>query len=446
MTQSMSLLGFLNAVASHSYFWTPNDQLQFVESVQNALSENFLIAFETALSMVRNARSQQQGLRYWKQFAKHYAAIGRPLGATVLHDSFLKVIVACASGLVHLPHGELDTNVLQKLRISLPLSKISRDASTDSLAEGLTRMAVEEMDRLDNDLDYLQRVGSAWQQRQASAVKAKVITTCVCCAVYDEDITDSDLLMSWLDNALNDPAQAADIDLASTVLQSMSILAKLSPSVASSLGRSLPRTIVQGGFDHETASVAAQSLAAVLNLLPQDAIITTLYSLGNVISTGPVGDRSSTATTITNGHGKPSRSNGLYNHQHEGSAISLTPSDVETPNHVHTTVIETIVSVARQSKDEKITALALSMLVQKVGWISKVVDAKIVTESALLGIHSGPGEFRSLLKLYSKLCHDALLRDDRFILEAVSLRTRVHVWLRSNPLDQARPTSPVSRN
>lgn len=430
MTQSMSLLGFLSAAAKYSSFWSPYDQLRFVESVQTALSEKFLIVFETALSIVRNAHSHQHGLKYWKQFAKHYAGIGRPLGATVLHDSFLKVVVACASGLVQAPHRELDTDVLEGLRVSRTSSNLLRDASTDALAEGLTRIAVEEMDRLDNDLDYLQRVGSAWQQRQASAVKAKVITTCVCCAVYDEDITDSDLLMSWLDNALNDPAQAADLNLASTVLQSMSILAKLSPTIASSLGRSLPRVIVQGGFDHEIASVAARSLASVLSLLPQDAVITTLYSLGNVISTGPVGDRTSTATTITNGQGKISRATEPYSHQPEGSAISLTPSDVEAPNHVHTTVIETIVSVAKQSKDEKITALALSMLVQKVGRSSKVVDAKIVTDSALLGIHSSPGEFRSLLNLYSRLCHDALLKDDRFTLEAVSLWTQNRVSLR----------------
>ncbi|KAJ4344399.1 phosphatidylinositol-4- kinase [Didymosphaeria variabile] len=426
MTQSMSLLGFLNAAAKYSTFWSAYDQLQLVENVQMALSEKFLIAFETALSIVRNARSHQHGLRYWKQFAKHYAAIGRPLGAMVLHDSFLKVIVACASGLIQVPHHEPDTDVLDGLQIPHNSSNVLRDATTDALAEGLTRIAVEEMDRLDNDLDYLQRVGSAWQQRQASGVKAKVITTCVCCAVYDEDIADSDLLLSWLDNALNDPVQAADLNLASTVLKSMAVLAKLSPVIAAGLGRSLPRVIVQGGFDQETASIAAESLASVLSLLPQDAVITTLYSLGNVISTGPVGDRNSTATTLTNGNGKTSRATGLYSHQHEGSAISLTPSDTEAPNHVHMTVIETIVSVARKSKDEKITALALSMLVQKVGWISKVVDAKIVTNSALLGTHSGPGEFRSLLKLYSKLCHDALLKDDRFTLEAIK-HARLHI-------------------
>ena len=59
------------------------------------------------------------------------------------------------------------------------------------------------------------------------------------------------------------------------------------------------------------------------------------------------------------------------------------------------------------------------MLVQKIGRASKVVDVKIITDAALLGIHTPPAEFRSLLKLYSTLCHDALLKDDVVTLDAV---------------------------
>lgn len=422
MTQALSLLGFLSAAAEHAKFWNAYDRIQFVEEARVALSEKFLIAFETALSIVRNARSNQHGMREWKRYVKHYAATGQPLGAMILHDSFLKVVVASASLLVGTnPERKPDHSVLDHLRSSLAdkKSQIHRDASEDALAEGLTRIAVEEMERLENDLDYLQRVGSAWQQRQASSVKSKVLLTYLCCTVYDDDIADADLLTAWLDNVLNDPAQAADHDLASTVLKSMALLAKVSPQIASSLGRSLPRVIVQGNFDHRTTSVAAESLAAVLSLLPQDAIITTLYSLGNIISASSVADRTATASPTLNGTGRATRT-GVYNHQH-GSAISLTPSDVEEPHHVHTTVVETVVSVARNCKDAKITALALSMLIQKVGRASKVVDAKIITDSALLGVHSPPGEFRSLLKFYSKLCHDALVKDDVATLDAVSI-------------------------
>ena len=418
MTQSMSLLGFLNATAAHANFWSAYDRLHFVENVRSALSENFLIGFETALSIVRNARSHQDGLREWKRYAKHYAALGRPLGAMILHDSFLKVVVACASLLLDSPHRDPKDDILDSLQASYNSNRILKNTSEDALAEGLARIATEEMDRLDNDLDYLQRVGSAWQQRQASSVKAKVITTYLCCTVYDDDIAESDMLMSWLDGTLTDPAQSVDYDLSSTVLKSMVVLAKVFPAMATTLSRSLPRVIVQGGFDHRTASVAAECLASVLSVLPQDAIITTLYSLGNVISAGPV-DRASASSPALNGQGKALRSSAIYSNPHTGSAISLTPSDIDEPHHVHTTVVQTIISVASNCKDEKITALALSMLTQKVGRVSRVVDAKIITDAALLGVHSGPGEFRALLKLYSKLCHDALLADDHMQLEAV---------------------------
>jgi phosphatidylinositol 4-kinase len=424
MTQSLSLLGFLGAAAEHAEFWNAYDRLQFVQDVRTALAEKFLIAFETALSIVRNARSHQHGLREWKRYAKHYAATGRPLGAMILHDSFLKLVLASASILVGTsPRLTSQSSVLDHLQTSLNSKDRTRlrDAPENSLAEGLTKIAVEEMERLENDLDYLQRVGSAWQQQQASSVKAKVLVTYLCCTVYDndEDIADAEVLTTWLDNVLNDPAQSADHELAATVLRSMAILARVSPQLASSLGRSLPRVIVQGNFDNRTTSVAAESLAAVLSLLPQDAIITTLYSLGNVISVAPVPDRNASASPTLNGTSRTTRTGGVYNNQN-GSTISLTPSDVEEPHHVHTTVVETIVSVARNCKDPKITALALSMLIQKVGRSGKAVDAKIITDSAFLGIHSPPGEFRTLLKVYTKLSHDALVSDDAAKLEAVS--------------------------
>jgi phosphatidylinositol 4-kinase len=428
MTQSMSLLGFLDASAEYASFWSAYERLQFIENIRAALSEKFMISFETALSIVRNARAHQHGLREWKQYTKHYAVIGRPLGAMILHDSFLKVVVACAAILVDTPNRNPQDSVLDYLRTSYNGNQIVPAASEDALVEGLTKISQEEMDRLDNDLDYLQRVGSAWQQRQASAVKAKVLTTYLCCTAYDDEVADPDLLMSWLENALNDPVQTADYVLSSTVLKSMAILAKLSSTMASTLGRTLPRVIVQGGFDSRTSIVAADCLASVLSLLPQDAIITTLYSLGNVITAGAVVDRGATTSPSLNGTGKNSRATGVYNHQTTGSAISLTPSDVEEPHYVHTTVVQTVVSVARNCKDEKITALALSMLVQKIGRASKVVDAKVISDSAILGIHSGPGEFRSLLKLYSKLAHDALVKDDLAILEAVSLPCVPGFW------------------
>lgn len=440
MTLSMSLVGFLNGAAEYASFWDPYERLQLVEKIRAALSEKFLICFETALSVVRNTRYSQKSLREWKHYTKHYATIGQPLGAMVLHDAFMKVVVACASLLVHQSAKDSPQSILDYLQGSPhPKHDMTKAAAEDALCEGLAQIAIQEMERLDNDLEYLQRVGSAWQQRLASTDKAKVIISFLCCAVHSLESTDSDLLMSWLDTTLNDPVQMADATLASTVLKSMAVLAQLSVPLASRLGRSLPRTIVQGGFDSRTATTAADCLASILSVLPQDAIITTLYSLGNILSAGSVPERNVTASPSMNGGPKTARNTGLYSQQAAGSAISLTPSDINEPSQVHTTIVHTIGSIARRCKDEKIIGLALSMLIQKINRGSPVVDATIIMESALLGIHSGPNELKSLLKLYSKITHEALLRDDQhgpLMLEAVmNARQRLSTQIQS--------TSPV---
>ena len=412
MGLGLSLLGFVEGVAAHIGMWRADTRLPFIEDVRAALSEEFLVAFETALSVVRN----QRGLGGWKRYVKNYAAAGRPLGGMILHDSLMKVVVGAAALLA----GGSGSDVLEYLRRAKEMGQVARKADEDALAEGLTRIAIEESEFLASDVDYLQRVASAWQVRQASGVKAKVLVTYLCCTVYDEDIADADLLSAWLDGVLEDPAQTADHELSSTVLKCMAVLARVSPSLASSLGRSLPRVIVQGNFDHRTTRVAADALASVLSLLPQDAIITTLYSLGNIISAGP----SNALSPSLNGPSKNARA-GVYD-QLNGSAISLTPSDVEEPDFVHNTVVETIVSVARNCKDEKVTALALSMLVQKIGRTSKGVEANIIINSAFLGVHSPAAEFKTVLKVYAKLAHDALVSDDGVLLDAV-LSARMNV-------------------
>lgn len=419
MTLSVSLLGFLDSAAKHARFWSAYERLQLIELIRKGLVEKFMIALEAALSVVRNARSSQQGLKEWKSYVKHYAALGRPLGAMLLHEGFMQLVVACASLLIGPADHTLEGSVLDFLRAPHPRHDAPTDSSEDALLQGLTQIAVEEMERLQNDLDYLQQVGSAWQQRLASAVKANALTTFLCCTLCNEEVADSEILMSWLEATLSDPVQIADENLASVVLKSMSILAKLSPSISSGLSRSLPRIIVQGGLDNRTATIAADCLASVLKLLPQDAVITTLYSLGNVLSANSLPDRGTTTSPLLNGGTKAHRHASIYNHQSTGSAISLTPSDEEEPSHVYATVIRTIVGIARSCKDEKITALALSMLIQKYGRVNQSVNARIITESALLGVHSGPSELRSLLKLYSRLSHDSIVKNDIAMLEAV---------------------------
>lgn len=422
---AVSLLGFMDAAAKYARYWAPWERLRLIKTLRDALSEQFMTSLETTLSIIRT-RGSHTGLRQWKQFCKRYAASGRPLGAMLLRQGFMEFVVSCTALQVLPPEALEEYDVLDALFSGRPWPQIEPQA-IEIPVDGIAEIASEELRLLEEGFDYVQ-IGSAWQQRLASAVKADAFKCFLCCTIIDSDIADPDTLVSSLEGIMLDPVQIADEYLASVVFKSMAILARTSPAVASNMARVLPRLIVQGGLDSKTCSVASQCLALVLQRLPRDVTITTLYSLGNVLTTPGTGpDRNLSASPLLDGTPK-ANGNGVFYPEHKtgGSVISLGPGDGEEPSIVHSTTIEAIVCIAWTCKIEKIIALAVSMLIQKIGRISLEVDAKIITETAILAVYSAPSDLRTLLKLYSRLCHDALVKNNVAILEAV-MRARVHL-------------------
>jgi phosphatidylinositol 4-kinase len=418
---AVSLLGFLESSAKHAHFWTPKERLQLVTVLRDALSDDYMVALETALSLVRNARHSQGELKTWKHYSRKYAASGRPLGAMLLRLGFMEVITAFASLEITGPEVLEDQDILEVLIRDSPL-QLAGNGIDGFPIERLAEISADELKLLEEGDDYLQ-LGSAWQQRLASAVKALAFKCLLCCAILDEETAEPEALLMRLEATMFDPNQILDEYLASVVFKSMAILSKASPLVASNVSRSLCRIIVQGGLDSKTASVAAQCLASVLRRLPQDATITTLYSLGNLLSArGTQPDRTLTASPHFENAAK-SRGQ-IYPDVNGNSVVSLGPSMAEEPSLVFLITIEAIVRIACTCGQDKIIALALSMLIQKIGRLNLEVDAKIITETAILGVHSAVNELRSLLKLYSKLSHDGLVQENATIIDAVGLPSR----------------------
>lgn len=418
---TISILGFLDAAAAYANFWTAAERLKLIERVKSILSEAFLVSIETAFSTIRNSHSPDRHIKEWKRYFRHYAVIGRPLGAMLLQRSFMSLLVA-GSSLLLVDIGALRGKDILDLMMSgdeMPRPTSSRSSVMSlSTVETLADLASDEMSLLEDGADYL-RLGSAWQQRLAFTVKACALTSYLNCAMLNEDAADVDTLMSWLEDALADPIQVADETLASVVLRCMALVAKISPGLAPSISRILPRFIVQGGAPARTVAVASACLAYVLRMLSQDAIITTIYTLGNVLSSGTA-ERALTGgvpSELVNGNGNANFYSGK---QSTGSDISLTISGEEETSAVYGNVVQAICEIAGSCNDDKITALAQSMLIQKINKVSRTVNARIITEAAVLAVHGGPLEFKSLLKLYAKLTQDGVAQNDEALLAAVS--------------------------
>lgn len=429
---TVSLLGFLSASAEYVQVWSADDRILIMQKLRNILSEKFMVSLEGALSAVRNARTGGRIVKDWKRWVRHYATQARPLGAMLLQHAFMRVVeesvVFLVAGRTPLRSSELMDTLIKRS----PLVERASSMATPEMIGSFTELIVDEINLLEEDADYLQ-VSSAWQQSLAFEVKASSLRSFMCCSLLDEDIADDDILMIWLDGITADDIQMGNERLAQTVLKCMAIMARTSSAIASNLTRSLPRLIVQGKMTSKTAALAGECLARAVKQLSQDVVISTLYSLGNVLSTTGT-DKAAGISPFVDGNGSVNQSMAPYGSQQAlGSALSLVVSNEEETAVVYGTIIQAIVAIANTCMDETITALVISMLVQKMGRISPAVDAKIVIETAAVGRNSGPNELRALLRLYTRISSEAILQGNDLNSSAVlEARVRLAHWIRKD--------------
>jgi phosphatidylinositol 4-kinase len=412
---TVSLVGFVEGASRFTHVWTATEKSGIIQYLQDILSEGFLVAVETAASKLRNQSTSDSSLREWRKCSRRYASQGRPLGSMLLQQAFTGFIKSCTTTTV-LGSPNLDDYVLfNKYNSGYTRAANYHDDDESSLVQSLTSIIADKVQFLQDGADYLQ-IGSTWQQGLAFSTKASTLVAFLNCTILDPDAADTDLLLSWLEDTVTDTVQMANSDLATTVLSITAATARLYPAHASNLSQSLLKFIVQGNTNASVASVAADCLTKVLNILSQDSVITTLYSLGNALSPAAVNDDRN-GQLPAEAHENNSTLDTYYSNAE--SVISLPGNSEEETAVTHRNVIHTIVNIAVGCADENLTALAQSMLLQKIGKINIIVDAYIIQETAKLVLASRHTEFQLLLKFYARLYQEGTLRGHSIIVDAV---------------------------
>ncbi|KAL9588445.1 MAG: hypothetical protein Q9203_002750 [Teloschistes exilis] len=429
---STSLLGFLNAVSKYCHFYTLSQRIRLLSLSRQILNEDFMVSVEGTFSSLRSSDTVPKTLHAWRSYTRRYAASRRPLGAMSLQNGFMRVVLSCSSLQIIGEEQLQESDAFEALMSPQPFVDVNKYHDSVSLTELVTDITSQVMTLLEDGADYLQ-LGSAWQQRLAFSTKAFSLNAYLICVIADEEIAEPDNLVSWLEDIVADPVQMADDALSAAVLKSMAVIAKTFPSFASNFSRLLPRFIVQGSVRGETIDVAAQTLAYILQSLSQDAVITGLYSLGNVLSASRT-DRTGGASDQMNGSASGARTTGRYEQHAAASSISLDLSGEEDTTTAYGNIVRAIVGVANSCHDEKITALALSMLLQKLGRINIAVDMQIIREAARLAANGGSVELRTLLKLYVRIGHEGAVHKNDALLAAVQkARMYLATALRDSP-------------
>ncbi|RMZ78135.1 hypothetical protein DV738_g4014, partial [Chaetothyriales sp. CBS 135597] len=422
---AVSLVGFVEAAASHERLWHVAERLDLIRAINDALSDNVLLAVETATSVIRHSTSSSPSIREWKRYLRRYAAKGNPLSAMPLQKAFMRLVLASTANLFGDQNAAANgrdrlDQYIGSQRVDRASRVINGDQVSADLIDYLTTLISEQMRVLDHGSDYLQ-LSSAWHQRLAFSVKAYALQAYLHCVLLDDDSADPETLSAWLEDSLASRIQMADTELATVVLESLAAVAKYLPESASNYASLILRFIVQDSSRPLAVATAAQSLAHVLRLMSQDAVITTLYSLGNILSS-QFGAENTHHTILpsSNGNGSFTRSS-LHSSARKPSPslISVTISGDEETALVCGNVARAIVVVAASCRNSKITAIAQTMLLQKVGRINLLVDARIIEESAALAIDGKETEFKALLRLHARLHEEASKQNNTIILDAV---------------------------
>ncbi|SMY25819.1 unnamed protein product [Zymoseptoria tritici ST99CH_1A5] len=428
----VSLVGFFHAVAKYVRVWSPEQRTTLVPQLRRILSEKFMVSLEGGLSAIRNTSNSSRLVKDWKRWIRHYTAKGKPLGAMLLQQAFMNVVEESVLALIPLPEPVPGTALLDLLLTQSTISK--GQAQSDGFVGSLSDVISDEMELLEADADYL-KLGSEWQQRLAREVKCSVLRSFLCCCILEGETPHTDVLLAWLESITQDPMQMVDDELAKTVLKGMAILAGISSTVAFALARSLPRLIVRGKMSPTTATVACECLARVLKLVPQELAISTVYSLGNILSSGSQNGETYRSALFDSTLSIGNESQGLQfsTQQNIGSSISLVISDEEEASAVYATVVQAVVAVAVARSEVQLTALVISMLVQKIGRINEAVDARIIVETSALGLCGGPNELKGLLRFYARVGSEALVQNSTSISAAVTEgRLRLSTWIKKD--------------
>ncbi|KAE8147640.1 hypothetical protein BDV25DRAFT_159875 [Aspergillus avenaceus] len=409
----VSLVGFLEASTKFASFWTTAEKSMIIENMQLILSEDFLVLVETASSTVRNAAVPGTTLRDWRKYTRRYATNRRPLGAMLLQEGFMHFVKSCATSLNGV-HNSSDDELLDDYMDGVGIAR-SHDVEGASLICRIAETIDAQVKLLEDGSDYLQ-LGSPWQQQLTFSTKVFAYIGYLHCVISGK--ANSEDFLSWLENTLVDPSQMSCLELATVALKSIAIVARVSPSSASSGSRSLMRFIVEGGVPTgPTASVAAKCLSRVLSILSQDAVITTLYSLGNVLSPGSGTEKIYHGQAMGRSTGRGNTYSDFSQAKNENDAI-ISVVD-EEDNVPYRNVVHAIVKIATHCNDEKLSALAQSMLLQKMGKVDTAVDAYIIKETAVLSLSTGQAEFQLLLKFYDRAYWDGITKGHHNIAVAV---------------------------
>lgn len=205
-----------------------------------------------------------------------------------------------------------------------------------------------------------------------------------------------EVLMAWLNSLVLNASDLDDPALGTGVLEVLSTLAIRFPAEAGTFTKLLNDIIQHAPRpDDENrpslAALAARHLLKVLESQSTDGLVSTLYSFSNYLN--------GTSNTEISRVSLPEKSRTITEQMDDASIISRSSSGETLARNA----IEAISIFGTNCKDAQLSALALSILIQKSERAQYAIKSKIVPELAAIALHCTERDITRVSNYYAKL-------------------------------------------
>lgn len=380
---------------------------QLCAVINTLLDTESLIGIESLLSSVNTENTlrkspsgallppQDTELYYLLRIRTRYYAEGEPPGAILIQRQLLKVFERATYLAVPLPVNEEREGAAPGF---LPIRgfkerfKVLPDLTLSAISE----LAMSQLDSIEASADFLKFKPSPHLDLSLSLKATCLRLACVSFVTSHDDPTS---LPPLVKSVLTDPAQTAFDELADAVLDVLAVISISSHEFTADLNRSLRNFITNahGPKAQERVVAGARRLAECLASESNDKVVSTLYSLVNVLASNPTTNADRSASSL-----RP-RTFLMSLDQHTvASSISLSLKTEDQRQQVYANVIEAIAEMVRTLADEKIAELMISLLGQKFGRVNEGVDRALAWGLAKIGGVVKEKDFRRILKLHAR--------------------------------------------
>ncbi|KAG4301029.1 hypothetical protein PCK1_002728 [Pneumocystis canis] len=376
-----SLFGFLKGLKTSKFPKTDVEFTIIFELLKYLLSEDFLAKILNLISKVENENENLNSIEFLTKKQSDDIIPGKCLILTKIFIFIIqKYIFKQIIGNDSLDWEEILTNN------ALKFENISLQSST-------IHSIVQSLKETIKYLNAFPRSNTIESNTFQKLFSYSLKTTCLCCII----LKDFSLMSKWFNRLLKLSYEDFGIIYTTAIQDVFSAIAIHFPDNSSVIIQYFRIQILNFSDSHynlqyneKLNELTSRRLTYVLKNSSQDAVITTIYSLANSISSNIP-----TAPSVD-----------LLIHlddQTVRSSMSLVFKTDAQRRIIHFKIIDAITQIAIMIPDEKIAALSISILIQKYGKIDNEVDKIILEKLANVTKTKSERNVMSIIKFYSRV-------------------------------------------